>query len=41
MAKIFFKKLINYAVLAFKYLVNTVDKNINPEKAMREIVKNK
>ena len=29
------------AVLAFKYVVNTVDKNIDPEKAMREIVKNK
>ena len=29
------------AVLAFKYVVNTVDKNIDPEKAMREIVKKK
>ena len=27
------------AVLAFKYVVSTVDKKINPEKAMREIVK--
>jgi shikimate dehydrogenase len=29
------------AVLAFKYVVNTFDENINPEKAMRKIVKNK
>ena len=29
------------AVLAFKYVVNNVDKNIDPEKTMREIVKKK
>lgn len=29
------------AVLAFKYVVNTANENINPEKTMREIVKNK
>ena len=28
------------AVLAFEYVVNNVDKNISPEKAMREVVKN-
>ena len=29
------------AVLAFKYVVNNVDKDMNPERAMREIVKKK
>ena len=29
------------AVLAFKYVVNNVDKNINPEKPMREVAKSK
>ena len=27
------------AVLAFRYAMNTVDENINPEKAMREVIK--
>lgn len=52
MAKIFFKeyelKIMNRSemyllqpVLAFKYVVNTLDKNIDPEKTRREIVKKK